>query len=386
MTARATIYLDYAAATPCSKFVVDAMLPYLSDNFYNPSSPYAPAVMVRRELENARHNIAKSIGVKHTDVIFTAGATESINLAFTSAHGGHVVTSAIEHHAVLESAKHVEHSIIQPDARGTVSAEDVAAAIREDTKLVSIALANNEIGTIQPLAKIAQVVIAERQRRRNNGVTTPIWLHTDASQGVGQIDISPGRLGVDMMTINAAKCYGPKQMGLLWRDPKIDLRPLIYGGGQEGALRSGTENVAGIMGFEAALTIAEARRKSESARLAEMRSEMQRLIEDALPDVIVSGHPKRRLPGHLHVAFEGLDAERLIFMLEADGVYVATGSACAANSGTRSHVLEAIGMTPAQADGSLRISLGLHTTQEDMRAASEIIINAVKLEKQRIGK
>lgn len=383
MTHRATVYLDYAAATPCSAAVVAAMQPYLTEHFYNPSSAYAPAVQVRRDVEEARRRIAQTIGARPADIIFTAGATESINLAMTAAESGHIVTAAIEHQSVLRAAEQHEHTVVQSDHYGVIAPETIAAAIRPHTRVISIGLANSEIGTIQPLRHIAAIVQAERVRRRDAGETTPLWLHTDASQGVGRIDINTARLGIDMMTLNAAKCYGPKQVGLLWKKSDVRLRSIAHGGGQEQGLRSGTENVAGIMGFAVALERADMHRKREAARFNELQGELERRLRAAFPDMIVSGHPKKRLPGHLHVAFEGIDAERLIFLLEADGVYVATGSACAANSGVRSHVLEAIGLTPSQADGSLRLTLGEPTTLDDVIYASDRIIAAVQRETER---
>lgn len=361
------------------------MEPYLADQFYNPSSPYAPAVQVRRDIEAARQRLAAVVGVRAADIIFTAGATESINLAFTAARDGHIVTTNIEHPAVLSTAAAYQHTAVAVDERGLVGAEQIAAAIRPDTRLVSVGLANSEIGTIQQLSRIAEVVEAERQRRLEAKDLMPIWLHSDASQGAGQIDISPARLGVDMLTLSAAKCYGPKQMALLWRASAVQLEPVLYGGGQEAGLRSGTENVAGIIGFAEALSRAEASRKSEAARLAELRNTLQSQLETEFDDVIVSGHPKRRLPGHLHVSFDGIDAERLVFLLEAAGVYVATGSACAANSGVRSHVLTAIGLSPSQADGSLRITLGSPTTKSDIEWAGQQIISAVRREMERLA-
>lgn len=361
------------------------MMPYMTDRFYNPSSPYAPAVQVRRDVEAARQRIAETIGVRSAEITFTAGATESINLAFTAVQDGHVVTTAIEHPAVLRVAEQHDATVLPVDSRGLASPDDVVAVIRPETRLISIGLANNEIGTVQYVSRIAEVVHVERQRRIDTGNGTPLWLHTDASQGAGQVDINPARLGVDMLTLSAAKCYGPKQMALLWHASDVELQPVVHGGGQESGLRSGTENVAGIVGFAEALSLAESRRKLESRRLAELRDSLQRRLESRFDSMAVSGHPKRRLPGHLHVVFDGIDAERLVFILESDGVYVATGSACAANSGTRSHVLEAVGMTPSQADGSLRLTLGIDTTASDIDYAGERIIAAVQSELRRVA-
>lgn len=378
-----TIYLDHAAATPMDRRVLDAMQPYFIDNFYNPSSPYSPAVALRRNYEDAKQLIASSIGAKPGEIVITAGATESINLAFSGVEG-HVVTANIEHHAVLASAKIHDHTLVEADARGFVDAASVKEAIRPDTQLVSIALANNELGTIQPLRDIATVVKNERDNRLSRGDTTPIYFHSDASQGVGQLDVNVARLGVDMLTLNAGKIYGPKQVGLLWAASHVRLNAQIVGGGQERGLRSGTENVAGTIGFGRALELATEHRKYESERLAKLRDEMQQSLTYAFPDAVLSGHLKHRLSGHLHVSLPGLDAERLIFALENRGVLVATGSACAANKGTRSHVLTAIGLAPEVADGSLRITLGHLSTPENIAKASEIMIEEIKRERERV--
>lgn len=373
------IYLDHAAATPVDSKVMATMQPFFSDNFYNPSAPYAPAVLVRREYEAAKQAIARTIGAKGDDLVITAGATESINLAFSSFEG-HVVTSNIEHHAVLAAAQAHDVTFIEADARGFVSASTVKAAIRPDTVLVSIALANNELGTIQPLRDISEIVRHEREARLVRGDHTPIYLHSDASQGVGQLDVNVARLGVDLLTLNAAKVYGPKQVGLLWAAPYVVVKPSIVGGGQERGLRSGTENVAGTIGFAKAMELAADHRKFESDRLMKLRDGMQKKLTDAFPEAVVSGHPKHRLAGHLHISFPNLDAERVLFALESRGVLVATGSACAANKGTRSHVLTAIGLAPEVADGSLRITLGHLSNEENIIRATDLIIEEVQKE------
>lgn len=377
------IYLDHAAATPLDPRVLAAMQPYFSDLFFNPSSPYAPAVQVHREYEAAKHRIASLIGAKQDDLVMTAGATESINLMFRSVTG-HVVTSAIEHHAVLRAAELHDYTLVNPDTQGRISVESVAAAIRPDTELVSIQLANNEIGTIQPLRDIATAVQIERQRRVEAGDPRPIYFHTDASQGAGQIDVNVARLGVDALTLNAGKIYGPKQTALLWAANYVRLAPLVVGGGQERDLRSGTEPVANVIGFAEALSLAQEHRKSEAERLAKLRDAMQSALTTRFPDAIVSGALKRRLPGFLHISFPGIDAERLIFMLEQRGVMVATGSACAANKGTRSHVLNAISLAPEVADGSLRLTLGRLSDEASISVATEAIIDAVSRERERM--
>lgn len=380
-----TIYLDHAAATPLDPKVLSAMQPYFSELFFNPSSPYAPAVEVRRIYDDAKRSIARYIGGSGDDIVITAGATESINLALKGV-GGHIVTTNIEHHAVLETAKSSDHTFVSVDNRGVVSPEDIRQAIRPDTRLVSVALANNEIGTVQPLREIAEVVSQERLSRREKGDKTPIYLHSDASQGVGQLDVNVARLGVDMLTINAGKIYGPKQVGLLWTASHVVLEPLFTGGGQERGLRSGTENVAGVVGFAKALELATEHRAYEVDRLRNLRDAMQEKLTEAFPKAVLSGHPKHRLSGHLHISFPDIDAERLLFSLESKGVFVATGSACAANKGTRSHVLEAIGLPDNVADGSLRITLGRMSNEENCQRAVELIIETVTQERERVRK
>lgn len=379
------MYLDHAAATPMDPKVARAMQPFFSDYFFNPSAPYAPAIETRRLYQDAKTTIARCIGAKGDEIVMTAGATESINLAFQSI-GGHVITSTIEHHAVMEAAALFDHTFIDVSDRGIVLIDRIQACLRPDTRLISIALANNELGTIQPLRDIAEIVRQERQRRLKNGDHTPLYLHSDASQGVGQIEVNVGRLGVDLLTLNASKVYGPKQVGVLWSSADVQLKPMVRGGGQERGLRSGTENVAGTIGFAVAIALATEHRKYESDRLKKLRDGLQSKLSAAFTDAVVSGHPKHRLAGHLHISFPNLDAERVLFRLETRGVLVATGSACAANKGTRSHVLTAIGLAPHIADGSLRMTLGHLSTEENIAAAADIIIEEVQREYDRTAR
>lgn len=380
-----SVYLDYAAATPLDTDILAVMQPYFTDVFYNPSSPYAPAIQVRREYEAAKAKLAQVIGAQGGEITMTAGATESINLAF-GAGRGHVVTTIIEHQSVLAAAKLHEYTLVGVDKYGRVNPDDIKKSVRDDTWLVSVGLANNEIGTVQPLSKIAEVLKQIRSERVAAGNKTPIYLHTDASQGAGQLDLHTTRLGVDMMTLNAAKAYGPKQVGLLYASRAVKLTPQIVGGGQEAGLRSGTENVAGVMGMSAAFVKADGKRHGEVKRLGKLRDDLQKRLSDEFPQAVFSGHPKYRLSGHLHVSFPGVDAERLVFGLEARGVYVATGSACAANKGTRSHVLTAIGLDDKTADGSLRLSLGRGTDEQAIDQAFEAIKLEVHREIDRVAK
>ncbi len=378
------IYLDHAAATPVDSRVLGAMQPYFSDYFYNPSSPYAPAVRVRQIYEEAKHQLAQQIGASRDEIIITAGATESINLAFSSV-SGHVITSNIEHHAVLAAAAKHDSTFVPSDDKGMISPKSIADAIKENTSLVSIALANNELGTVQPIRDIAQVVKAERQKRLQEGNHNPIYLYCDASQGIGQVDCNVARLGLDMLTVNSGKIYGPKQVGLLWTASGVRVEPMIVGGGQERGLRSGTENVAGVVGFAKALSLVTEHRKHEFERLTELRNKLESQLTTAFPEATVSGHRKHRLAGHLHISFAGIDAERLIFSLENRGVLLATGSACAANKGNRSHVLTAIGLIDELADGSLRITLGHLNDADNVERAGHIIIEEITKEYDRIG-
>lgn len=378
-------YLDHAAATPLDDRVLAAMQPYFADDFYNPSAPYKQALEVRRAYEAAKDEIGKIIGGRGDEIIMTAGATESINLAIRGV-GGHVVTANIEHHAVLAAASVGSHTIVEADEFGRVTPDSVRSALTPETKIVSIALANNELGTIQPLREIAEIIKEERTARLQMGNKTPIFLHSDASQGVGQIDIHVARLGVDMLTLNAAKVYGPKQVGLLWLSSSVGLEPTIVGGGQERGLRSGTENVAGTIGFAKALQLADKSRQQEVIRLANMRDELEKRLTEAFPEAVLSGARRHRLSGHAHISFPGIDGERLVFALEARNVLVATGSACAANKGTRSHVLTAIGLPPEVADGSLRLTLGHLNDEESLAAAIDILIEEISKEYERVAK
>jgi len=376
------IYLDYAAATPLDERVFVVMQPYFSEKFYNPSAAYAAARDVRRDLDEARHRLATSIGGKRDEIVLTAGATESVNLAFRGIlePDNHIVIGATEHAAVRGVAAEYQVTYAKSDAKGIISPESVAAVLTDDTKLVSIAAADSELGVVQPLAKIAALLGEVRRDRAKRGINTPLYFHSDASQAAGAIDLHVARLGIDLLTLNAAKCYGPKQVGLLWVASHVTLKPLIPGGGQERGLRSGTENVAGTIGFARALQCAIKDRHSESNRVRRLRDQLQDTLVTALPDLVVNGSQKKRLPGHLNVSLDGLDAERVVFRLDNEGVQVATGAACAANKGTRSNVLTAIGLSDSMADGSLRFSLGRQTTDEDIERAGNLIVDAIRHE------
>ena len=383
---RELYYLDHAAATPVDRVVLDAMLPYMSDKFYNPSSSYSLAVEVKRDYHRAKEQIARSIGVRGDEIVMTAGATESINIAMSAVGDGVVAVGATEHAAVIESARRQNGIIIPSDKKGRITADAVSRALHPDITLISVGLVNNELGVIQPIDDIMQVVEQERTRRQEVGDVLPLYVHCDASQALALIDVKPKRMGIDLLTLSAAKVYGPKQVGLLWVRPGVSLTPTIAGGGQEMGLRSGTENVAGVIGFAEAVELAMKRRNTEVKRLRVMRDYIQNELESNFPDMVVSSDKKKGLASFLHVSFPGIDAERLIFMLENQGVMVATGSACAANKDTRSHVLEAIGMSDDLISGSLRISLGRLSSEPNIKRATELLVNAIKSEKNRLSK
>ena len=381
------VYLDYAAATPVDARVLDAMAPYYSERFYNPSAPYALARSVKNDIDDARSSIARLIGAKPDSITFTAGATEANNLAF-AATDGHVITSSIEHESALACAKAREHTLLKVSREGLVNPHELEGAITAQTELVSIALANGEIGSIQPIRELARIVIAERQRRLAAKETRPIWFHTDASQAASSHALNVSALQVDMMTISAAKIYGPKQMGLLWTRAGVELHPLVLGGGQENGLRSGTENVAGIVGFSRAMQLAQESRMDESKRLVHLRNILQDTLLEAFPWAVISGSTSdnKRLCNLLHISFPGLEARRLVIALDKRGVSVGTGSACAASKMRISHVLQAIGADERTAAGSLRITLGRQTDKTQIEYAAQTICEVVREEARRTGK
>ena len=380
------VYLDYGAATPMDAEVIEALLPYLSEQFENPSAPYARARAARAALEDARAQLAHLIGAKPSNVILTAGATEANNLAL-SAVDGPILTDAIEHESVLTTAEAHGSKAISVGHDGRVDPEAVRKALTPQVELVSIELANGEVGTIQPLRQIAGVVADERARRLRAGEHTPLLLHTDASQAATTMAINVSSLKCDLLTLSAAKVYGPKQVGLLWAADGVVLRPLVRGGGQESGVRSGTENVAGAVAFARALQLADERRAADAKRLAALRDGLQRTLAEAFPWMLVSGprSAAKRLPGLLSVSFPGLEARRLVVLLERLGVSVGTGSACAASRMRVSHVLRAIGLTDEEAAGSLRITLGRPTTEEDLAYAAWALADVVCRECARVG-
>lgn len=364
MSLSSFIYLDHAAATPVDPTVLEAMLPFLKGDFYNPSATYEPGRRARSELEVARAQAAHWLGARSSEMVFTAGGTEANNLAI---HGvmsrypeANIVVGAVEHESVLAPAGKYECRQVRVDGEGRIDIDDLRAKIDRNTALVSIGYANNEIGTVQPLREIAKVIDEERLDRKGE----PIYFHTDACQAGNYLDLHVARLGVDLMTLNGGKLYGPKQSGVLYVKAGVRLDPLILGGGQERGLRSGTENVAAAIGFAAALEQSQAMRREEAARLVELR---QRFIEGAtraVPKAEVNGSLKYRLPNNVHLTLPGQDNERMLIRLEEAGILAAAGSACSASNEEPSHVLRAIGLSDAEARASLRFTMGRTTTAE----------------------
>ena len=334
------IYLDHAAATPLSERALKAMTPFFADKFFNPSAAYLPAVETRREYEAFKDEIAHVIGAKGVDLVMTSGATESINLAFSILTPGSGLLIS-----VVENAKRVgNYKEIAVDKNGRILLDDLRGKLTPATRFISVCLASGELGTIQPISDISRIVAEERARRALAGEKTPLYFHCDASQGLGLLEVKVNRLGVDLLTLNAAKVYGPKGIGALYVARNVKLNPLTVGGGQEMGLRSGTENVPATAGFARAITDAEKHINSERKRLIALKDLLRKLLAD-LPEIKFLGLSKAQLPNFLPISLPGLDAERLIFALEDRGVYLSTGAACAASKGVKSPTLRAIGLT-----------------------------------------
>ena len=385
------IYLDFAAATPVHPKVLEAMLPYFSENFYNPSAPYLPAKHLRGEYEMKKAALAQTIGAKSPDLVITAGATESINLAFTVLENypdAEALILSTEHASVRESARHFAKTVgeIAVDSTGLIDLKDLVAKITDQAVLISVAIANNELGTIQPLSEIAEIIRRTREKRLSSGNLTPLYLHSDASQAASLLDLSVARLGVDLLTLNSAKVYGPKGIGALYISRGVKLSPISYGGGQEMGLRSGTENVPLLMGFAEASVRAKSH-VSASRKKYEKYNQLFRqiLLEKSLITPKILGNKKHQLANFCPICFDGLDAERLIFKLEDRGILLSTGAACAASKGQKSHVLSAIGLTDSEITGSLRVTFGELNTEEQIREAASVIAEVVNQEAKRIG-
>jgi cysteine desulfurase len=366
-------YLDHAAATPLDGAVLTAMQPYLQAEFANPSSLYAEARSSRTAVESARHVISAILGAKPTEIVFTAGGTEGDNLAVQGvlrAHpNSHWVTSNIEHDAVLgcvEPLRKQGHdaAVMPVKPNGIIDVPALMAAVTDQTVLISLMMANNEIGTIQPIADVVRQVASIRASRAARGIELPLYVHTDAVQAAGYLDLHVARLGVDLLAVAGSKIYGPKGTGCLYVRHGTVMEALQYGGGQERGRRSGTENVAGIVGLAVALKLCAKSREEESHRLTTLRDDLARRLLTAIPDAMINGDMKRRLPNNLNLTIPGAEGEALVLYLDQAGIMASTGSACSTGDLDPSHVLLALGRTAIEAGASLRLTMGRSTTSE----------------------
>ena len=360
------IYLDNSATTPLKKEVLDAMMPYLTEHYGNASSIYQTGREARKAVDDARETVAKCIGAKTNEIYFTACGSEADNWAIKGTmlanrkKGRHVITSAIEHHAVLHTVDYLEKqgfdvTYVPVDEYGRVNPADVEKAIRPDTVLISIMFANNEIGTIQPIKEIGQIA-------KKHGV----YFHTDAVQALGHVPIDVNELNIDMMSMSAHKIYGPKGVGALYIRNGVKLDNFMHGGAQERSRRAGTENVAGLVGFAKACQMACGDVLENSARLTKMRDRFIEEIEKTIPYCRLNGHRTERLCNNVNFSFKYIEGESLLLLLDMNGVAASSGSACTSGSLDPSHVLLAIGLPHEIAHGSLRLSLGDFTTDEDI--------------------
>ena len=361
------IYLDHAATTPTDPRVVEAMLPHFSDAFGNPSSIHSLGVETRTAVAEAREKVAGLIGAASDEIIFTSGGTEADNLAIkgvalANAHKGqHIVTTRIEHHAVEESCRYLESqgfkvTLVGVDQDGLVDPKDVEKAVTPETILISVMHANNEVGTIQPIAEIGKMA-------RERG----IYFHTDAVQTAGHIPVNVNELGVDLLSISAHKLYGPKGIGALYVRKGTRMVSFLHGGGQENGRRASTENVPGIVGFGMAAELALRDVKNgESKKLLPLRDKLIKGILEKIPDSQLNGHPSLRLPNNVNVSIKYVEGESMLLNLDLQGIAASTGSACSSGSLEPSHVLLAIGLSHELAHGSLRFTLGKYTTEEDI--------------------
>jgi len=367
------IYLDYNSTTPVDRAVLDAMLPYFADNFGNASSIHSSGQRGRSAVDAARDSVAALIGAKTAEIIFTSGGTEADNLALfgsvaASNHSRkHIITTAIEHHAVLNAAQALEKQGIDVTyvpvvASGIVDPQDVRRALRPETILISVMHANNELGTIQPIEEIGRIA-----------AEADVYFHCDAVQSAGKLPLDVNRLGVDLLSISAHKIYGPKGVGALYVRAGTPLEPQFHGGHHERDRRPGTENVPGIVGFGKAAELARVRLTTDSAQIESLRDRLEKMLLNSLASVRVNGDRSRRIPNTTNLVFTSAGGEALVIALDLQGVACSTGAACSSGAVEPSHVLLAIGLSPDEARSSLRFSLGRTTTAAEIDRAADII-------------
>ena len=369
------IYLDHAATTPVAPQVVEAMLPYLTNYYGNPSSIYRLGRLSLEALDEARETVAAMLGARRKEIVFTGGGSEGDNLAikgvaFAQHHAGrgnHIITSAIEHHAVLHAVEYLERfgfeiTVLPVDGTGVISLDDLRAAIRPATVLVTIMYANNEIGTVQPIAEIGAIC------REHD-----IVFHCDAVQAVGALPLNVRELNVDILTLTAHKFYGPKGVGALYVRRGVPLLPQINGGSQERRVRAGTENVAGIVGLATALRLAHDRFEQDVAHTTALRERLINGITERIEHVHLNGHRTQRLPNNVNISFDFIEGESMLLLLDQQDIYASSGSACTSGSLDPSHVLLALGLSPEGAHGSLRLTVGRDNTMEQIEKVLDLL-------------
>ncbi len=367
-------YFDYAATTPLEPRVFRAMKPYFSQKFGNPGSIHGAGRETKEAIEKASSKIASILHCRSKEFIFTGSATEADNLAiFGTARankiaGGKIIVSAIEHKAVLATCGALEEEgfeiiKLKVDKNGLVDPADIAKLLDPKTILVSVIYADNETGTIQSIKEIAKVI---KKFRAKNGSPLP-YFHTDASQAAQYCDINVERLGVDLMTVSSHKLYGPKGIGGLYVKKGVKIKPLIFGGGQQNNMRSGTENVPSIIGFAEALALAEKNKQKESARVGKLRNELEKGVSGLIPKIVLNGHPQKRLPNFLNISVLDIEGEAALLYLDQKGICASTGSACDSQTLEPSHVILALGRPYEYAHGSLRFTLGKYATRKSVR-------------------
>jgi cysteine desulfurase len=379
---RKTVYMDHAATTPVHPSVLEAMLPYFSRSYGNPSGIYGIGQEARKAADEARATVSSILGCRPSEVIFTSGGTESDNAALKGAafalkeEGNHIITSTIEHHAVLNTCQYLEKvgfevTYLSVDQFGMVNIEDLEKAITDKTVLISIMLANNEIGTIEPVSEFAKSAKANAKHSR-------ILFHTDAVQGASVLDLDVDKLGVDMLSLSAHKFHGPKGMGVLYLREGTRFIPQQTGGAQEGNRRAGTENVAGIVGTAAALRLAAENREASSRHCQRLRDRLIEGILTRIEDTYLNGHPTLRLPNNANISFRYVEGEAILLNLDLQGVSASSGSACTAGTEEPSHVLLATGISPEMAHSSLRFSVGPANTDDEIEYVLSVLPGIVE--------
>jgi len=383
------VYLDHAATTPMTKEVLKAMAHYFYEVSGNPSALHFAGRRAKEALDLSRQRAAKIINSQPEEIFFTGSGTESDNLAilgiarFNKVKGNHLVTTNIEHHAVLHpferlaDRENFKATVVPVEENGLVSPKKILAAIKPETTLISVMYANNEIGTIQPIKEIARL-IKKWKAANNRGTQEPPFFHTDACQAAGYLDLDVKKLGVDLMTLNGSKIYGPKGVGLLYVRRGINLEPIVFGGGQEKGLRSGTENLAGIAGFAQALESAQEYRLSESSRLIKLRNYFFQQIIKNIDKSFINGDLKNRLPNNVNVSILDIEGEAALLYLDEAGISASTGSACDSSRLEPSHVILALGRPYEYAHGSLRFTMGKATTKAEIDYTVKTLARVVK--------